>query len=445
MVGNAFQHPIFNRLNIFLPYMFAPMTVALLVILTLLCLRTIAEVYLNRINASHVASLRGSIPESLIEISDEQSWQRTTDYTLAKSRFGLVEDLYEALIQILVVVWFLPWSYALCSGPPDSGPWREALAVVGILLMLQMPELPFDWARQFRLEERFGFNKSTLSLWFSDKFKGMLLGFVLMFGLIGLLLWIHRELSQVFPNTWWLWVFGAFFVFQLLLFAFWPMFILPLFNKLEPLEEGELKERLMGLADRAGFRAKTIEVMDGSKRSGHSNAFFTGFGRFRRIVLYDTLIEQMEHEELEAVLAHEIGHYKRGHVPKRLALSALLGLFGFWFIAYLTEAKWFFDASTGLGFALEAYGRLGPVFLVVSVASGVFTFWLSPLGSILSRKHEYEADAFARDAVGGPDSLVSALKKLHVENLSNPLPHPLFAAVYLSHPTLPEREKALRA
>ena len=417
------------------------MTTALLVILSCLCLRTLAESFLNRLNSGHVAKLRGSVPEGLGGISDEKSWERTVDYTLAKSRLGLLEDWYGALITAVAVVWFLPLTYVAWVSGSDAGPWREIVAVVGILLLLQLPELPFDWFRQFRLEERFGFNKSSLGLWVTDKLKGAVLGFVIMYALVGLLLWIYQKLSHDFPTTWWLWGFGAFFLFQLLLFAFWPMFILPLFNKLEPLEEGELKKRLMALADKSGFRAKTIEVMDGSKRSGHSNAFFTGFGSFRRIVLYDTLIEQMEPEELEAVLAHEIGHYKRGHVPKRLALSALLGLTGFWLIAYLTQASWFY---VDLFSSTDLQGRLGPVFLVLSVVSGVFTFWLAPLGSLLSRKHEYEADSFARDAMGGSGSLISALRKLHVENLSNPLPHPLFAAVYLSHPTLPEREAALR-
>ena len=421
------------------------MTTSLTVILCLLFLRTIAETMLNRLNAGHVTRLKGDVPKSLHGISDQKSWDRTTEYTLAKSRFGFFEQWYEAVVLVFVMIWFLPWSYSEWSGGVDAGPWREALAVVAILLLLQLPELPFDWLRQFRLEEKFGFNKSTVGLWVSDKLKGFFLGFALMFILIGLLLYIHWHLSRVFPNTWWLWGFGAFFVFQLMLFALWPMFILPLFNKLEPLEEGELRERLMALADRAGFQAKTIEVMDGSKRSGHSNAFFTGFGRFRRIVLYDTLIEQMEIDELEAVLAHEIGHYKLGHVPKRLAISAFFGLFAFWIIDYLTQASWFYDESLGLGFTAGAEGRLGPVFLVMSVVSGLFTFWVSPLGSMLSRKHEYEADAFARDAVEGSGPLVSALRKLHVENLSNPLPHPLFAAIYLSHPTLPEREQALNS
>jgi STE24 endopeptidase len=415
---------------------------ALLVILLFLGLRTIAETFLNLLNANHVSKIRGTLPKCLEGISDQKTWQRTTEYSLAKSRLGLWEEWYGALVFALVVAFFLPWAYDVFGGAGEVGPWREALTVSVILVLLQVPELPFEWYSQFRVEERFGFNKSTIGLWVKDKLKGVFLGFGLIYLLVGILLLIHRELSQVFQDSWWLWGFGAFFGFQLLLFALWPMFILPLFNKLEPLEDGDLKDRLMALADKAGFRAKTIEVMDGSKRSGHSNAFFTGFGRFRRIVLYDTLIEQMDTEELEAVLAHEIGHYKCGHVPKRLALSALFGLAGFWFIAFLTKAPWFFD---DLRFGGNMLGRLGPVFLVLSVASGVFTFWFSPLSNLLSRKHEYQADAFARSAIGGPDYLVSALRKLHVENLSNPIPHPLFAAIYHSHPTLPEREGALRS
>ncbi len=416
---------------------------ALWVILAALALRTLAEALLNRLNANRVSSLSKSLPEEVKGLFDEKTWKKSTNYTLAKSKVGLWEELYDALLFVPILAFFMPWAYESWSGGANAGPWRETVAVATILVLLQIPELPFEWYKQFRLEERFGFNKSTLGLWISDKVKGTVLGFGLGYGLIGLLLWIYSAFHEV--EFWWLWGFGAFFAFQLLLFALWPMFILPLFNKLEPLEEGELKDKLMSLADKAGFKAKTIEVMDGSKRSGHSNAFFTGFGKFRRIVLFDTLIEQLEHDELEAVLAHEIGHYKLGHVPKRLALSGFFGLASFWLIAYLTKAAWFYEQLGYAGYDEKGLtGPLGPVFLVMAVASGVFTFWLGPIGNLLSRKHEYEADAFARDAVGGPETLVSALRKMYVENLSHPLPHPLFATVYHSHPTLPEREAALR-
>jgi len=217
----------------------------------------------------------------------------------------------------------------------------------------------------------------------------------------------------------------------------YPKLILPLFNKLTPLPEGELRTRLLALGDRTGFRAQTIEVMDGSKRSAHSNAFFTGFGRWRRIVLFDTLIAQLTPEELEAVLAHEIGHYRRGHIPKTLALAAATMFAGFAVIAWLARSPWF---NAAFGFPP---GELAPAFLLFGLLSGAATFWCSPLTNLLSRKHEYEADAFARAAVGGAGPMVGALRKLAQKNLSNLTPHPWFSAFFHSHPTLVEREAAL--
>jgi STE24 endopeptidase len=217
----------------------------------------------------------------------------------------------------------------------------------------------------------------------------------------------------------------------------YPRLILPLFNKLEPMPLGALRDRLLALGERTGFRATAIEVIDGSKRSAHSNAFFTGFGRFRRIVLFDTLVSQMEAVELEAVLAHEIGHYRRGHVPKRLALSAAMLLAGFAVVAFLARSPWFNQA-----FGFPA-GDLAPTFLLFGLLGGLATFWLTPLSNLLSRRHEYQADAFARDAMGGPAPLVSALRTLNRKNLGNLTPHPWFSAFFYSHPTLVERERAL--
>ncbi len=200
----------------------------------------------------------------------------------------------------------------------------------------------------------------------------------------------------------------------------------------------------MALSDRAGFKAKTIQVIDGSKRSGHSNAYFTGFGKFRRIVLYDTLIEQLSEEELEAVLAHEIGHYKKGHIPKMIAVSALMMLAAFWTIDYLLHSSAFFQ-----GFGFEALvpgsiGNLGIALLLFSFLGGLVTFWIGPLFNTLSRKHEYEADAFARDAVGNWKPLSRALRRLSEKNLSNLNPHPLYSGFHYSHPTLLERERAMK-
>ena len=237
--------------------------------------------------------------------------------------------------------------------------------------------------------------------------------------------------------TWWLWGFGLLYGFQLLMLVLYPKLILPLFNKLTPLPAGELRARLLALGERTGFRAQTIEVMDGSKRSGHSNAFFTGFGRFRRIVLFDTLIAQLTPDELEAVLAHEIGHYRRGHIPKMLAVSAVTMLAGFAVVAWLAASPWF-----NLAFGFPP-GELAPAFLLFGLLSGSVMFWFTPLMNLFSRKHEYEADAFAREAVGGPGPLLGALRKLAQKNLSNLTPHRWFSAFYYSHPTLVEREAAL--
>jgi STE24 endopeptidase len=324
----------------------------------------------------------------------------------------------------------------------EASPWLCALVATIFLTALQIPSLFFDWRKQFSLEEKFGFNKSTKGLWVMDKIKGSILGFAFSFLLLALMIWLYRVISSAFTNTWWVLVFVIFFGIQLLLMILWPKFIIPLFNKLSPLEEGELRDRLMALSEKTGFKAKAIEVIDGSKRSGHSNAYFTGFGKFRRIVLYDTLIEQMEIEEIEAVLAHEVGHYKLGHIPKRLAISFFLGLGGFFLLSYFLESSWFYE-----GFALDnsLTGSFAPVLVVFSLALGFFTYWLSPLSNHFSRKHEFEADHFAKEAVGSPEPLISALRKLYVENLSHPLPHPLMTTFHYSHPTLLERENALRS
>ena len=308
------------------------------------------------------------------------------------------------------------------------------LFLIGFVLGL--PSIPFDWWATFNLEERFGFNKSTKKLWVIDKLKGTIIGFVIGYPLLALLIYLVGAAGSL----WWVWGFAVFFMFQLVMVVAYPMFIMPLFNKLEPMEEGDLKTRLFALADRTGFQAQSILVMDGSKRSGHSNAFFSGFGRFRRIVLFDTLIEQMEADELEAVLAHEIGHYKLGHIPKMMAMGALSSLGMFAVLGWLANAGWFVKA---FDFNAMADGQIVPVLLLFLLLSGLFTFWLSPLTNYLSRKYEYEADAFARDAMSNYLPLLRALRKLHKENLSNLTPHPVYSSFHYSHPTLVEREASL--
>ncbi|MGC6456095.1 MAG: M48 family metallopeptidase [Coraliomargaritaceae bacterium] len=413
------------------------MNTVLVVSVALLILKTVVSLLLDALNSSHSRKHAGEVPEAFRGFVDKESYSRSIEYTVAKTRLGMINDLFDAIIlAVILLSGFLPWVYSLTTSWFGYGIWGQSLVLLVTLFILSIPGLPFEWWHTFRLEGRFGFNKSTLGLWLSDKGKGLLLGTLLGCPLIALLLFLVQSAG----TYWWVWGFAVFFLFQIVMLVAYPMFIMPLFNKMEPLEEGPLKDRLFALATRTGFLAKTILKMDGSRRSTHSNAFFAGFGKFRRIVLYDTLMEQMNEEELEAVLAHEIGHYKLGHIPKMVALSAVSGLFMFGALGWLAASPWFAQAFF---FNEVDATRFVPVLLLFILLSGLISYWLSPLSSRLSRKHEYEADAFARDAVGTATPLVSALRNLHEKNLSNLTPHPLYSAFHYSHPTLLERESAL--
>ncbi len=401
----------------------------------LMLLRLVADLVLSVLNRAEVRRHAAAPPAAARAIMDEATYAKAVNYTLEKSRFAAVTEIFDTLVLALVLFGgVLPMLFdrVVGWGGPDAI-WSRVLFILLAMLLLSIPSLPFAWWEQFRLEQKFGFNQSTVGLWLSDKVKGVallfLLGFPLLWALLALVLWAGA--------TWWMWGFVLVFGFQLLMLILYPKLILPLFNKLTPLPAGELRDRLLALGERTGFHARTIEVIDGSKRSGHSNAYFTGFGRFRRIVLFDTLIAQLTPEELEAVLAHEIGHYRRGHIPKMIALSAVLLFGGFAVIAWLARSPWF---NRAFGFPP---GEIAPSLLLFGLLSGLVTFWFSPLMNLLSRKHEYEADAFAREAVRGPTPMVDALRKLAQKNLSNLTPHRWFSAFFYSHPTLVEREAAL--
>jgi STE24 endopeptidase len=405
-------------------------------IVALVIMRLLAQLGLEALNRAEVRRNASQRPAALVDVMDEATYAKAVQYTLAKSKFGTVETVFEvAILLALLFSGALPWLWAKFNALAPGAAWSGALFLVGTMVLLSLPGLPLEWWAQFRLEEKFGFNKSTLGLWITDRIKsaviGLAIGFPLMWALLALVGWVGP--------LWWIWGFALLFGFQLLMMVLYPKLIMPLFNKLTPLPEGDARTRLMALADRTGFQAQTIEVMDGSKRSGHSNAFFTGFGRFRRIVLYDTLMAQLGQDEVEAVLAHEIGHYKRGHIPQRLVTMALMQLAAFAAIAWLANAAWF-NAAFGL-----PPGVLAPTFLLFGLLGGVLTFWFSPVGNWVSRKHEYEADAFARNAMGGPGPLVGALRKMSQKNLSNLTPHPLYSTFHYSHPTLVERERALQS
>ena len=413
------------------------MNTLLLIFIFLLVLKLSASIVLDILNVRYARARSSEVPDSFRDFIDLPTYQKSVEYTVAKTHFSIVSDIYNAgVLALVILLGILPWFFELFTEWFGIGVWGQSLVLLLIGLLLGLTSIPFDLWDTFNLEERFGFNKSTKRLWVIDKVKGTIIGFVIGYPLIALLIY----LVSVAGSLWWVWGFAVFFIFQLVMVVAYPMFIMPLFNKLKPMDECDLKARLVALADRTGFQAKTILVMDGSKRSGHSNAFFSGFGRFRRIVLFDTLIEQMETDELEAVLAHEIGHYKLGHIPKMMVMAALSSLAMFASLGWLANASWFLEAFY---FTNMADGQIVPVLLLFMLLSGLITFWLSPLTSRLSRKHEYEADAFARDSMGSYTPLSKALRKLHKENLSNLTPHPIYSSFHYSHPTLVEREASL--
>jgi len=412
-----------------------------IIILVFGFLRLLTDEILRSRNISHITSLSKSLPDQVKGVMNDQEWTECSSYTLEKSRMSRVEDMCSFILLSSVLVFALPWYFSEWTQGASVSPWVCSLFASAFLLLIQVPDLFFDWFRQFGVEQKYGFNQSTKQLWITDKIKGFLIGFPFLFVLIGFLDWLFRLLSSIFPSFWWILAFCAFFSVQLLIFILWPKLILPLFNKLTPLDDGELKDRLMKLATQTGFHAKSIEVIDGSKRSTHSNAYFTGFGKFRRIVLFDTLVEQMSIDELEAIVAHEIGHYRLGHIPKRLIISFLVGLGGFAFIDYLSKSEWFYD---GLSLPTESMGSLAPLIVIISLYSGGFTFWISPISNIFSRKHEYEADKFAAISTGKSTFLSSALRKLYKKNKNFPLPDKWLSFFHHSHPSLMEREHALK-
>jgi STE24 endopeptidase len=403
----------------------------------ILVVRWLAETALGWLNQRHVEAHAGEVPVAFREAVPLETYRNTVAYTLAKLRFGRWEDGWSTVVGLgALFSGLFPWSLEWIQSGLGESAWTHAAWLFGLGIVLTLPGLPFEWWGQFRLEQRFGFNTTTQKLWWADRVKGLGLAVVLGYPLLVLVV----KLFGWMGDRWWLWSWGTMMLFQLVMMVLAPIIILPLFNKLTPLSEGSLRDRLLKLGERTGFSAQTILVMDGSKRSRHSNAFFTGLGRFRKIVLFDTLIAQLSEPELEAVLAHEVGHYKRGHVPKLLAWAALSSLAGFWAVALLAQAPWF---TEGFGFAPDS--GIAPTLLLFVLLSGAVTFWLSPLMNFWSRRHEFEADAYAAQAMGEADSLIGALRKLTEKNLSNLTPHPWFSAWHYSHPTLLEREAAVRA
>lgn len=411
------------------------MTACILICGLLIVAKWTAQMALEWLNRLHVQAHTGQVPPAFTNTVTPETYAKSIAYTVAKGRFEMANVTWIAVI--LAATLFsgvLPWFYHVFQNAAGSSIWGGAAFLVAVGVFLSATELPFEWYAQFYLEERFGFNTTTAALWWLDRVKGLLLGLALGYPLLVLILKLVAWLGA----AWWFWAWVCLAVFQLVMLVVAPVLIMPLFNKFTTLPAGGLCDCLLALGERAGFRARDIQVMDGSKRSRHSNAFFTGLGSFRKIVLFDTLMQQLDQDELESVLAHEIGHYKKGHMLKTMALSLCGSLPVFYLVAVLAKEKWFLRS---FGFAP---GNIAAALLLISLLASLVIFWLSPVFHLLSRRHEYEADAYAASLIKRHQPLIAALRKLNEKNLSNLTPHPFYSGFYYSHPTLLEREAALR-
>jgi STE24 endopeptidase len=388
----------------------------------------------------HVAAHRGAVPAAFAPNVTLEGHQKAADYTLAKGRFGLLVMAFGAVV---LLGWTLLGGLgALDSAVRDAVQPRfgglgyqlallTAFVVIGALL-----DLPFELYSTFRIEQRFGFNRMTWQLYFADMLKGALVGAVIGLPIAALMLWIMGATGSL----WWLWAWGAWMAFNLLVLVLYPTVIAPLFNKFEPLADESLKARVQNLMTRCGFQSKGLFVMDGSKRSAHANAYFTGFGAAKRVVFFDTLLSKLSPGEVEAVLAHELGHFKHQHVTKRMVAMFALSLAGFALLGWLSQQVWFYTAlgvQPSMNTPNDALALL--LFLLVTP---VFAFFISPLFAMLSRRHEFEADAYACAQASGRD-LAAALLKLHQDNASTLTPDPLYVRFYYSHPPASERLAAL--
>jgi STE24 endopeptidase len=386
----------------------------------------------------HVARHRERVPDPFKATIPLDAHRKAADYTIAKTRLGLLATAFEAAV---LVGWTLLGGLDALNqallGLMGPGLWQQLALVGAFALIGGLIGLPFSWYVTFRLEARFGFNKTGLGLWIADGVKGMLLGVAIGGPLVALVLWLMGAAG----STWWLWAWGVWMVFNLLALWLGPRYIAPLFNKFEPLADDTIKARVNALMARCGFSAQGLFVMDGSKRSAHANAYFTGFGAAKRVVFFDTLLKQLTPDEIDAVLAHELGHYKLRHITQRIVLIFALSLLGFAALGWAASQAWFYS-GLGVTPAMDAPNDALALMLFLLVVP-LFTFFLSPLAAQLSRKHEFEADAFAKDKTRGTD-LASALLKLYEDNASTLTPDPLYARFYYSHPPASERLARLK-
>jgi STE24 endopeptidase len=396
--------------------------------ISVLAVTLVIRFWLGSRHIRHVLSHRSTVPPEFAEKIPLYAHQKAADYTVAKTKFSL----FMLLINTAVLIGFtllggLQWLSTTLFALTGPGMTYQISLLAVFAVITGLIELPFDYYRQFVMEAKFGFNKMTLRLFLSDMVKSALIG-----AAVGLpLIWVILTLMQKSGDYWWLYAWLVWSGFQLLMLVLYPTVIAPLFNKFTPLQDDSLRARIEGLMKRVGFASQGLFVMDGSKRSAHGNAYFSGFGAAKRIVFFDTLLSRLAPHEIEAVLAHELGHFKLRHIIKRIAVMFAISLGFLALLGYLKNQTWFY---TGLGVdPMLVTSNDAMALILFALTLPVFTFLFSPLASISSRKHEFEADAFAAKYTDAQD-LVSALVKLYEDNASTLTPDPIHSAFYDSHP-----------
>ena len=407
--------------------------------LAALALALVARLWLASRQVRHVTANRDRVPEQFAQTIPLAAHQKAADYTVARTRVGQWETLVDAAWLLLLTLGGLLGRLYAVSAPLAHWPLTRDVAFIAMVALAGgIVSLPFSLYMTFVIEERFGFNRMTLRLWLLDLVKGLAVAAAFGLPLLYAVLWTARAAGDL----WWLWAWAVWVVFQLLVLVLYPTLIAPLFNKFEPLADESVRERVERLLRRCGFRSRGLFVMDGSRRSSHGNAYFTGLGAAKRIVFFDTLLRRLSPPEVEAVLAHELGHFKLRHVAKRMLLAFAVSLGLLAVLAWLAAQPWFY---AGLGFAVDAGPpSLGVAFVLFFLALPVFAFLLAPLAAIYSRRHEFEADRYAAEHARAAD-LVRALVKLYEDNASTLTPDPIHSAFYDSHPPAATRVRRLLA
>jgi len=406
-----------------------------IIFIAALAITTLTKLWLARRHLSHIATHRSAVPDAFRENIDLENHQKAADYTSTKTRFAIWGGLFDVALLLAFTLGGGIQFFADLSNTGFDTPILQGMAtIVAVMMLSSVLESPFNLYRTFVIEARFGFNKMTLGLYFKDAFKGQLVGALLGIPLLLGVLWLMDRMGEY----WWLYVWLVWMAFNLLLLFIYPTYIAPLFNKFTPMQDEEMKARIGSLLQRCGFTSSGLFVMDGSKRSAHGNAYFTGFGKSKRIVFFDTLLERLSGSEIEAVLAHELGHFKHRHVVKRIATTFAMSLGFLWLLGQLMQTSWFYQ---GLGVSTPSTALALLLFFMVMP---VFSFLLQPLMSAYSRKHEFEADAYAAKQTASSD-LVNALVKLYQDNASTLTPDPLYSRFYDSHPPAAIRIAHLQA